>query len=218
MNRGFWANAWQTGRTGFHNSDVSSVLEAHLSALTQGESVCVLVPLCGKSLDLRWLVDQGHEVVGVEWVAQAVEQLFAGSDTPPERGVRGPYESWQEPGLCVLRGDMFALEAIHLPCPPTVVWDRASLVAISPDRREEFVDVLRRVMSPGGRILLNVLNSDKGERSGPPFSVSEAEVRQLFVGCRLQLLERKDISAMFAADPGRNGARFDIDTWLIELP
>ncbi len=218
MGKEFWAAAWQAGRTGFHKAQVHPMLETHLDALTKGEPACVLVPLCGKSLDLRWLVAQGHEVVGVELVAQAVEQLFADGASSPVRGTRGTYESWQEPGLCVLHGDVFALEAALLPRPVTGVWDRASLVALPPNRRREYVDVLRRVVMPGGRILLNVFEYDSAIMDGPPFSVSEAEVRQLYSDCGLQMLERTDGSAMFADDPKRKGARFDIVTWLIELP
>ena len=219
MDSEFWTNTWQAGRIGFHMGDVNPVLQAHLAELVQDDHACVLVPLCGKSHDLRWLSSQGHDVIGVEWVAQAVAELFEEVlDEVAERQRVGPYESWRVPGLCVLNGDMFALDAAHLPRRPTAVWDRASLVAISPDRREEFVEVVRRVVAPGGRVLLNVFDYDQDEMSGPPFSVPEREVRRLFAGCTLTLLHRKDGSAMFKDNPDRNVTRFDIDTWLIELP
>jgi thiopurine S-methyltransferase len=98
------------------------------------------------------------------------------------------------------------------------VWDRACLVAVAPQRRRELVDVVRRVLAPGGRILLNVFDYDQGEMNGPPFAVPEAEVRQLFAGCTLTLLECRDGRSIFDSNPDRNFSRFDILTWLIELP
>ena len=41
-----------------------------------GQSMRIFVPLCGKSPDIYWLVDKGHIVVGVEWVEEAVKDLF----------------------------------------------------------------------------------------------------------------------------------------------
>lgn len=216
MDRGFWSEAWQAGRTGFHRDSVHPELISHLDQLVSASGECVLVPLCGKSLDLRWLVSQGHEVVGVEWVRQAVIELF--DEEEPERASVGPYEAWRSPGLSVLHGDVFSLELEHLSRRPTVVWDRASLVAVAPERRAELVDVIRRVVAPGGRVLLNVFDYEQGEMSGPPFAVSEAEVRRLYAGCGLALLRRADGRALFSRSPDDKLSRLDIDTWLVELP
>jgi thiopurine S-methyltransferase len=218
MDSDFWSDAWQTGRIGFHSDAVHPALQAHIGALVSGPDACVLVPLCGKTRDLRWLSSQGHEVVGVEWVEQALRELFEQGEERPERHRVGPFEAWKEPGLCVLQGDMFSLKGDHLSRPPTAVWDRACLVAVAPQRRRELVDVVRRVLAPGGRILLNVFDYDQGEMNGPPFAVPEAEVRQLFAGCTLTLLECRDGRSIFDSNPDRNFSRFDILTWLIELP
>ena len=218
MNSEFWTDAWQAGRTRFHSDAVHPSLSAHLGELVTGPGACVLVPLCGKTRDMRWLSAQGHQVIGVEWVEQAVIELFEADEDRPERHRVGPYERWRIPGLCVLQGDMFSLQSDHLPRRPTAVWDRASLVAVAPHRRQELVDVVRRVLAPGGRILLNVFDYESEKMSGPPFSVPEAEVRRLFAGCTITLLERRDGRSNFDGNPDRNPSRFDIDTWLVELP
>ena len=55
-----WIERWQNGRIGWHETDGNAGLRAHWRFDAQQ----VLVPLCGKSPDLRWLAEQGHRVSG----------------------------------------------------------------------------------------------------------------------------------------------------------
>ena len=73
-----WHDSWAEGRTGFHRPDVHPQLLAHAARWLGAGSARVLVPLSGKTDDIGWLLDQGHEVVGVELVPQAVNELHAG--------------------------------------------------------------------------------------------------------------------------------------------
>ena len=53
----------------------------------------VLVPLCGKSLDLIHLHSLGHNVIGVEWIEQACLEFFSENkieySVAPLEGVEG---------------------------------------------------------------------------------------------------------------------------------
>ncbi len=53
------------------------MLEKHLEKLTQDSNPRILFPFCGKSLDMNWLASKGYEIVGVEYVEDAVQQFFA---------------------------------------------------------------------------------------------------------------------------------------------
>ena len=59
-----WIERWREGRTGWHEVDGSALLRRHWPRLVRGSRV--LVPLCGKSVDMLWLASQGLEVTGVE--------------------------------------------------------------------------------------------------------------------------------------------------------
>ena len=60
-----------------------TILQNHLHLLTSGRAkISILVTLCGKSLDLPWLCEQGHDVVGVELSAVAAKQLFEENNIP----------------------------------------------------------------------------------------------------------------------------------------
>ena len=77
-----WLDRWANGRTGWHEEDGNAGLKAHwpsLESTAKGRNR-VLVPLCGKTPDLLWLAEQGHEVVGIELSEIAIRQLFAEHD------------------------------------------------------------------------------------------------------------------------------------------
>jgi len=81
----FWLQRWQQGQIGFHRGEGMPLLERHWPALQVAPGGRVLVPLCGKSLDMHWLAAQGHRVLGVEISPLAVQQFFAEAGLRPER-------------------------------------------------------------------------------------------------------------------------------------
>jgi thiopurine S-methyltransferase len=55
-----WLNFWRAERTDFHQSAINPLLSKFWSSLDLTPGSRVFVPLCGKSLDIIWLVQQGH--------------------------------------------------------------------------------------------------------------------------------------------------------------
>jgi len=214
----FWSDAWAAGKTAFHKPEVHRALKAHASRFLRRAEETVFVPLCGKSVDMLWLAARGHHVIGAEMVEQAVSSFFDTHGLEPESMPHGPGTRLDAGRISVLHGDVFELARVPMPRPVTAIWDRAALVALPPSRRTEYVDgVLRAVAAPGARLLLNVFEYDPAEMSGPPFTVPASVVESLFTGCRLELLETKD-GVRFVDRPDRPVSRFDIHTWLVQLP
>lgn len=176
MERSFWLQRWASGRIGFHNSEVNSLLQRHHEAVLAGRGR-VLVPLCGKSLDLWWLRDQGHEVVGVELAETAVRAFFEEAGVEPRVRSEGALTAWSTEGLTLLQGDFFELTGRF-----DAVWDRAALVALPPPLRVRYAQHLRSRVDGTG--LLVTFDYPQAERDGPPFAVLDDEVRSLFPGAR----------------------------------
>ena len=109
--RNGWVTRWREGRIQFHVDKVNPILDRYVDRLLPERFGRVLVPLCGKSLDLGWLVEHGHEVVGVELVEKAVEDLFNGIGGSPTISTQDVFQSWRSDGLEVLVGDLFELDA-----------------------------------------------------------------------------------------------------------
>lgn len=193
MDADFWLQKWQEGQIGFHRHDVMPLLQKHWPSLQLPPDSRVLVPLCGKSLDMHWLAAQGHRVLGVELSPLAVTQFFEEAGLDPER-TTSPYgEHFSAGPIEIILGDAFGLDPALL-ADVAGVYDRAALIALPPDLRLRYRDTVYAALPAGCQGLLITLEYPQEEKAGPPFSVAQAEVESLFAApWRHTLLERRDI-------------------------
>lgn len=179
MEANFWHDMWSSGVVGFHQSEINGFLKNHWSKLGLQGNENVLVPLCGKTLDMLWLAQQGHSILGVELSPKALEEFLTENDLQAETIQQGNHCGYQLPNMTLLCGDFFHLTAeqcsdIH------VVYDRAALVALPPKMRQDYVLHLRAILPKNTHYLVVTMEYDQTKMPGPPFSVSEKEVRSLF--------------------------------------
>lgn len=195
MDAAFWLDRWENGQIGFHGSEVHEALRTHWSALGAPAGTPVLVPLCGKSLDMAWLRGQGHPVVGVELSPVAVREFFAEHGLTPSVSTSGAFERWSAGGITILRGDVFDLTPDDVAACRSL-YDRAALVALPPALRERYARHLSAILPASARMLLVTLRYPPTEMQGPPFSVDEAEVRRLYGdGWRIARVASADVLA-----------------------
>jgi len=71
-----WIKRWEEKNIHFHEESVNSLLIKHFKTLQLKHSSNIFVPLCGKTLDISWLLMLGHNIVGVELSEIAVKELF----------------------------------------------------------------------------------------------------------------------------------------------
>jgi thiopurine S-methyltransferase len=191
----FWLERWRTGRIGFHQSSVDRSLRRHWPALGVSAGARVFAPLCGKSLDLLWLRDQGYETLGVELAAAAVESFFLENGLPARRRAAGAFDIYDAPGIRLLRGDFFVSTRALLGR-IDAVYDRAALISWAPALRDAYVAHLAPLVSPGTPMLLIVLEYPQPQTAGPPFAVSGDEVARLYSPhFEVREMERRDILA-----------------------
>lgn len=179
MDPDFWRDRWQKNLIGFHQSTVSEKLARYWPALDLDPSSLVFVPLCGKSNDMRWLRDRGHPILGVELSPIAVRDFFLEAGTDPKTTRQGRFQVSEAGGFRLLQGDFFDLGADDL-AGVGGVYDRAALVALPRDLRRAYARALTDHLPLSVRILLVSFEYEASQASGPPFSVPEAEVRELF--------------------------------------
>ncbi len=192
MKQEFWHNAWNSGKTGWQQRKVNTRLQdnwVHLDPTARLPSAnantlevpAVLVPLCGSSLDLLWLVERGVHVVGCELSEVAVRTFFSDAGIEPVVEEKGDYLIFSADRITICCGDYFALDSDALSLPPLVAaYDRAALVAMPPAMRQNYVDKTRQLLEPGASIMLISFGYDQSKMDGPPFSVPEREVAQLY--------------------------------------
>jgi thiopurine S-methyltransferase len=191
----FWHERWRTGQIGFHQSAVDRSLRRHWSVLKQGRGSRVFVPLCGKSLDMLWLREQGHSVVGVDLSATALEAFCMENGVPARRRVRSDFDVFEAPSLQLFRGDFFALTPALLGN-VSAVYDRAALISWTQELRAPYVEHVAGLLSSGTQMLLIALEYPQSQMSGPPFSLKSEEVEDLYSRhFRIRKIARQDILA-----------------------
>lgn len=179
----FWLERWNRGETGFHQQHVNPYLGYYYGemgpTMEKRAGIRVFVPLCGKSRDLWWLQQNGYDTIGVECSEVAVEQFFTEQQLEFSKRKKGDHHSYTSGRLEILQADFFDLQAEDLG-QITDIFDRASLVALPTTMRKQYVDKITALQQPGTRTLLITLTYPENEMDGPPFSVSEDEVRELY--------------------------------------
>lgn len=193
MERGFWLERWNEGRIGFHRSEPHPGLVEHFRRLGVAPGGRVFVPLCGKTVDIPWLLAEGYRVVGVELAELAVRELFSELGLEPRVSDAGSLKRYAAEGVEVFAGDVFELSRSDLG-PVEAVYDRAALVALPEEMRGRYAARLIE-LAGGAPQLLITFEYDPDEMEGPPFSVAADEVRR-FYGERygLELADRSEVA------------------------
>ena len=129
MDEDFWQQRWARNEIGFHLNEVNPYLQQFWPALNVAPGAQVLVPLCGKSLDMLWLAEQGYRVLGVELAQAAVEAFFSEQGLVADIDQVGAFRRYRSGAIEVLCGDFFSLTAADLlEC--RALYDRAALIAL----------------------------------------------------------------------------------------
>ena len=199
MQPDFWHQRWADHQIGFHQDVPTPLLLKHWPTLGVEPGARVFVPLAGKSLDMVWLASQGHRVLGVELSRLAIEQFFVQHHLSPNTRTSRYGTHYLAGGIELIEGDAFCLDAELLhDC--AAVFDRAALIALPPELRARYASELYARLPAGCCGLLVTLEYPQPEKSGPPFSVQELEVRTLYdCDWAVEMLERRNI---LNAQPG----------------
>ncbi|MEM1262145.1 MAG: thiopurine S-methyltransferase [Pseudomonadota bacterium] len=192
-----WNERWENGRIGFHEPEVNTFLQAHWNAIEPGERV--FVPLCGKSLDLTWLAERGHDVIGVEFVEAAVVQFFEEAGWEPTITTVSGGRCYRYGAITLYAADLFALDAAAIGrC--DCLYDRAALVALPAHQRPAYAAAVLNFLNPSARGLVVTLAYEQARMDGPPYAVLDDELIELF-GASVQWQRLHSDPAAIARNP-----------------
>ena len=192
MDHQFWHDKWEKNEIGFHQDKVNRMLARHLSVLEPRERARILLPLCGKTLDIEWLLSNGYHVIGSELSELAIIQLFEDLGAEPTVTALGCLKQYSTEDLDIFVGDFFALAQDHIGA-VDATYDRAALVALPGDLRRRYADHLAAITDHAPQLLIS-FEYDQSEMAGPPFSITADEVTRLYdAHYALTLLDSADV-------------------------
>ncbi len=173
-----WLSLWRARDTEFHQRQVNGLLTRFWTGLNLPRRSRILVPLCGKSLDMIWLAQQGHEVIGVELSPIAVKAFFSENHIKPSKKRAGPLTLWKHGRLSIYCGDLFQLQSDQLG-PIDAIYDRAALTALPPELRGAYIEHLQHLSSKHSNVLLLTTEDQQDDESQQNFEGIDAELSLL---------------------------------------
>nr|AFK11136.1 protein thiopurine S-methyltransferase [Callorhinchus milii] len=168
-----WLNRWKKRQIGFHENKINEKLNKHLTSLINGrKKIRIFFPLCGKAIDMKWLADLGHTIVGVEVSELGIKEFFEEQDLSY---TRGPVP--EVPGAEVFKSDDGEISLF-----------KCSLFDFT-----SYATVLISLMGKGCHYLLDTLVYGESNFIGTPHCVPEHTIQDLYgQTCNIQLLESSD--------------------------
>jgi thiopurine S-methyltransferase len=192
MDATFWRDRWQRNEIGFHEPQANPMLVAHFASLSLPAGSRIFVPLCGKTLDIHWLLSRGHQLAGAELSEIAVQQLFTDLGVTPATTDIGQLTRYSAPGIDIFLGDIFDLSRSDLGS-VNAVYDRGALIALPEPMRSRYAGHLERLTNRAIQLLI-CLNYEQHLLAGPPFSVSGTEIARLYQHAYdLKMLATRDV-------------------------
>ncbi len=193
MDNHYWLSKWEKNDIGFNQPKPHPLLVEYINTLELPAKARIFVPLCGKSVDMLWLLEKGYRVIGIELSTIACEAFFTEHQLAFKLTRHQHLIHYVGENITLICGDFFKLTQKVLG-PIDAVYDRAALIALSASRREVYVAHLLRLIPTYAKIFLISLLYDSKEMAGPPFPVLGDEIDHLYgKHLKIQLIHLKAI-------------------------
>ena len=176
MDKDFWLKKWEHNEIGFHESKVNPLLVEYFHKLQLANNSRLFIPLCGKTKDIEWLLDQGYVIVGAELSTLAINELFRDLGLEPNISKNKRFTLFSSQNIDIFVGDIFELSKKDLG-PINAIYDRAALVALPKNVRFKYTSHLMDISNSAPQFLIS-LEYDEMLMNGPPFSVNSDEIKE----------------------------------------
>lgn len=178
MNIDFWHKLWEKNEIGWHNEEVNKLFLKNFPQLALKKNSRVFIPLCGKTVDIEWLLDNDYSVVGIELNENAIKELFNYLKLNPTIKTVGPLTLYSAKNIDIFVGDIFELEKSTLGKVDTI-YDRGAIVALPTEMRKKYTSLLVDITENAPQLIISY-EYDQKLMEGPPFSVKESQLKDYY--------------------------------------
>jgi|TARA_B110000090_G_scaffold134882_1_gene148459 thiopurine S-methyltransferase len=206
MKVSFWHKCWEQSRIGFHQDQVHPFLSQYLFPLINKQDRHVFVPFSGKTLDMRWLA-QHMKVSGSELSEIACRDFFSEGNIDSQIKVYQEcqsdvkFQQFSSDSITLWQGDFFKLNAKHIISEQNLlidwIYDRAALIALPIEMQQAYVNHLVSFIGKGTKLFLISVEFPSQEMSGPPFPITEQDIKQLFLSankhCKIECIASREL-------------------------
>ena len=179
QNNQYWLDHWKCDKIKFNQDETNRLLVKFYNQFIIDYPIKVFVPLCGKSLDMLWFTERGHQVIGVELSEIACESFFHEHDLSYKKEELDNFTCYYNKNIKLLAGDFFQLTPRHIG-EIDFVYDRAALVALPYETRLKYAQQMNELTNKNTEIFLISGAYEQSQMTGPPFSVPAEEIQLLY--------------------------------------
>ncbi|MDY3200173.1 MAG: thiopurine S-methyltransferase [Arcobacter sp.] len=179
MDKDFWNERWEKEEIAFHMNEVNPMLIKYFPELFLEKRKRIFIPLCGKTLDIEWLLAKNYRIVGVELNELAIKSLFNQLKIEPMILEIDNFIIYKHKNIDIFVGDFFNLSETILG-KIDLIYDRAALVALPENMRKKYSAHLLNITSGASQLLLTY-EYDLNMMKGPPFCVDSMEIRNYYL-------------------------------------
>lgn len=179
MDENFWHDRWRKNDISFHQNEANPNLVTHFHNLQIKEKSRIFIPLCGKTLDIGWLLSKGYSVAGSELSEFAIDELFKQLEISPKIDERGAIKHFHAPNIDIYAGNIFELNKEILG-PVDAVYDRGAYVALPETIRAQYSQHLINITSNAPQLLV-AYEYNQSLMDGPPFSIQPTEIEANYI-------------------------------------
>ena len=231
----YWAKRWQTGDNIWQQSTPNPFLVKCLPALDAVKASVpstrrprIFLPLCGSTLDLLYLIQQGWHVIGLDAVEQPLREF-----TRDHLSELGPVHDVSHDGAATsivhIAGehiDLFCCDLFSSEVTPQLfggkvdaVWDRGSFVAIGVQQRPSYVAKVVELLDHSKAVanwLLNAFDyNEDSDFKAPPHRLPKDAVQRLVDGHAVEIRAVDELQTMERWEDVKNLRFFNVTTYAI---
>ncbi|MGP8305540.1 methyltransferase domain-containing protein [Vibrio sp. YIC-376] len=155
----FWDDLFVKGTMPWDCNQAPEELKHYLNR-TFGEVQSVFIPGCGAAHEVSNFLEHGHDVVAMDYSAEAVILAKSKLGKDADR---------------VMLGNVFSAE---LPQPFDVIYERAFLAALPREKWEDYFAMIDRLLTRGGLLIGYFVVDDEYSSRFPPFCLRSGELAE----------------------------------------